>query len=202
MPTLAIIAPDDRPVFEITFPQAHSANNVVVEQLVLHSSLDVVDEKVGVSLSKQLANSFSSKTFSGISPLTQSVPLSTSFGITFLLKMWDTRDMYLKVVDRFNDQLISAFVTASSKNSASLIHIKHFAPRSFARLFCGSNHVSSDHRFLLLHEPRQEDGVKPFFSDLHDLFIKATLNPLYVDSEPIKSTAFHDRVLVLVRKYL
>lgn len=59
-----------------------------------------------------------------------------------------------------------------------------------------------DFRFLLLHESRQEDGVKQFFTDLHDLFIKATLNPLYVDNEPITSTAFHDKVLLLARKHL
>lgn len=74
MPTLAIVAPDDRPVFESSFPQPHTGVNAVVEQLVLHSSLDMVDEK-----------------------------------------MWETKDMYLKVVDRYKDQPISAFVTASSK---------------------------------------------------------------------------------------
>lgn len=46
MPTLAIVSPDDRPVFEATFPQAFAGKHVVVEQLVLHSSLDMVDEKV------------------------------------------------------------------------------------------------------------------------------------------------------------
>lgn len=60
----------------------------------------------------------------------------------------------------------------------------------------------TDYRFLLLHENRQEDGVKQFFSDLHELFVKVTLNPLYIDTKPITSTAFHDKVLVLARKYL
>lgn len=46
MPTLAIVSPNDRPVFEATFPQAFAGKHVVVEQLVLHSSLDMVDEKV------------------------------------------------------------------------------------------------------------------------------------------------------------
>lgn len=46
MPTLAIVAPDDRPVFEVSFPQTSSASIAVVEQLVLYSSLDMVDEKV------------------------------------------------------------------------------------------------------------------------------------------------------------
>lgn len=59
-----------------------------------------------------------------------------------------------------------------------------------------------DYRFLLLHDARQEDGVKPFFCDLHDLFVKATLNPLYIDNDPITSTSFNDKVLLLARKYL
>lgn len=46
MPTLAIVSPDDKPVFEATFPQAFAGKHAVVEQLVLHSSLDMVDEKV------------------------------------------------------------------------------------------------------------------------------------------------------------
>lgn len=46
MPTLAIVAPDDTPIFEATFPQAVAGKHMVVEQLVLHSSLDMVDEKV------------------------------------------------------------------------------------------------------------------------------------------------------------
>lgn len=46
MPTLAIVSPDDKPVFEATFPQAFTGKHAVVEQLFLHSSLDMVDEKV------------------------------------------------------------------------------------------------------------------------------------------------------------
>jgi len=46
MPTLAIVSPDDRPVFEATFPQAFSGKQLGLEQMVLHSSLDMVDEKV------------------------------------------------------------------------------------------------------------------------------------------------------------
>lgn len=50
MPTLAIVAPDDRPVYEASFPQAYPGKKPVVEQLVLHSSLDMVDEKVRCSI--------------------------------------------------------------------------------------------------------------------------------------------------------
>lgn len=65
--------------------------------------------------------------------------------------------------------------------------------------------ISADYRFLLLHERKNEDGVKSFFSELHDIFVKVTLNPLYVDggpSEAITSKPFNDRVIALARKYL
>ncbi|KAE8907160.1 hypothetical protein PF005_g20913 [Phytophthora fragariae] len=56
--------------------------------------------------------------------------------------MWTTPAMALKVVDRFNDQLVSAFVTASGV------------------------------KFLLLHETRNDDTVKAFFHEVHDLYVK------------------------------
>lgn len=48
MPTLAIVSPppDDRPIFEATFPQAVVGKHNIIEQLVLNSSLDMVDEAV------------------------------------------------------------------------------------------------------------------------------------------------------------
>jgi trafficking protein particle complex subunit 2 len=133
MPTLAIVSPSpaDRPVFEATFPQALSGKHNVIEQLVLNSSLDMLDEA-----------------------------------------MWMTKDMYVRAIDRYNDQLVSAYVTPSN------------------------------YRFLLLHDGRHEDGVKAFFSDLHELFTKATLNPLYEPGEPITSLGFSDRVVQLARKHL
>lgn len=75
-------------------------------------------------------------------------------------------------MDKYNDQLISAFVTAGN------------------------------YRFLLLHDKRQEDGVKTFFYELYEYFVKVTLNPLCDDGEPIRSKMFHERVTFLARKYL
>ena len=56
--------------------------------------------------------------------------------------VWTTPNMALKVVDRFNDQLVSAFVTASGV------------------------------RFLLLHETRSDETIKGFFQEVHELYIK------------------------------
>lgn len=59
--------------------------------------------------------------------------------------MWTTQPMALKVVDKFNDQLVSAFVTATNV------------------------------KFLLLHETRNDDTIKAFFHEVHELYLKVRI---------------------------
>jgi trafficking protein particle complex subunit 2 len=62
--------------------------------------------------------------------------------------MWTTQSMALKVVDKFNDQFVSAFVTATNV------------------------------KFLLLHESRNEDTIRAFFHEVHELYLKVSLSDL------------------------
>mmetsp|Transcript_6250 Transcript_6250/g.20374 ORF Transcript_6250/g.20374 Transcript_6250/m.20374 type:complete len:94 (+) Transcript_6250:304-585(+) len=83
-----------------------------------------------------------------------------------------TTNMYLKIVDRFNDQNVFAFVTAGGV------------------------------RFLLLHEGRNEDAVKNFFNEVYELYVKNLLNPFYQFDTPILSPSFDHRIHALARRYL
>eukprot|EP00898_Chlorokybus_atmophyticus_P004368 jgi/Chlat1/4932/Chrsp31S04853 len=85
---------------------------------------------------------------------------------------WSTNLMNLKVVDKFNDLLVSAWVSAGNA------------------------------RFLLLHDARNEDGIRNFFQEVHELYIKVLLNPFHSPSTPITSTVFDQRVRAYARKYL
>lgn len=54
----------------------------------------------------------------------------------------------LKIVDTFNDWLVSAFITAGQT------------------------------RLMLLHDLRHDDGIKSFFQDVHELYVKVASRPL------------------------
>jgi hypothetical protein len=78
----------------------------------------------------------------------------------------------LKAVDKFNELLISAYVTPGKA------------------------------RLMVLHDVRNEDGIKNFLHDVHELYVKVLLNPFHSPQMPIKSETFDARVRALAKKYL
>ncbi|KAK9465743.1 Sedlin [Lipomyces arxii] len=85
---------------------------------------------------------------------------------------WNTNQMHMKVIDKFYNYLISAYLTVGNM------------------------------KFLLLHETRNDEVIKQFFVDLYDLYVKTLMSPFYTVDQQIKSKVFDQRVKMLAKKYL
>ncbi|KAI8583199.1 hypothetical protein K450DRAFT_224691 [Umbelopsis ramanniana AG] len=85
---------------------------------------------------------------------------------------WNNQALYLKVIDRFNEFYVSAFVTAGNA------------------------------RLLLLHDVKSEDSIKNFFNEVHEMYIKVLMNPFYETNTPITSQQFDSKVKFIARRFL
>jgi hypothetical protein len=72
----------------------------------------------------------------------------------------------LKSVDKFNEWTISAFITPGSE-----IYI---SPPAYSR---SVNLARTDMKFILLHEAKNDDGIRAFFNDVWELYVKVSRVP-------------------------
>ena len=86
--------------------------------------------------------------------------------------------MYLKSVDKFNEWIVSAFVTAGSQWCFGIFLFLSFLWRVL------------DVKFIILHETKNDDGIKVFFNDLWELYLKVRVRSLW--SVPDVQTVFLD----------
>lgn len=80
--------------------------------------------------------------------------------------------MHLKSIDRFNQWFVSAFVTASQI------------------------------RFLIVHDHKNDEGIKNFFNEIYETYVKYSMNSFYEVNTAIKSPMFEKKAQMYGRKYL
>ena len=80
--------------------------------------------------------------------------------------------MFYPNIDRFNEWSVSAFLTPSYL------------------------------RFIVLHDGKNDDGIRNFCQDIYECYIKFLLNPFYTANEPIKSDAFDKKVVISAKRHL
>lgn len=78
---------------------------------------------------------------------------------------------YLRVVDKFNTLMVSAYVTLGGKY------------------------------FLLLHNGKNDEAVRVFFTEVHELYVKYMMNPFSLPDSPIVSPQFNAQVRNIARRY-
>ncbi|KAG8994503.1 hypothetical protein FRB90_000408, partial [Tulasnella sp. 427] len=72
--------------------------------------------------------------------------------------------MYLKSVEKFNEWTVSAFVTPGNM------------------------------KFVLLHESRNDEGIRSFFMDVWENYVKTMMNPFHTAHTAIRSVVFDNKV--------
>ena len=79
---------------------------------------------------------------------------------------------YLKVIDKYNDLLVSAYLTASGD------------------------------RFLILHDVKNDEPIRVFFLEAYEIYLKCLMNPFYEKGQVIESKLFDSKMRALAKKYL
>ncbi|KAE8211015.1 hypothetical protein CF327_g5188 [Tilletia walkeri] len=80
--------------------------------------------------------------------------------------------MYLKAVDRINEWTTSVFL------------------------------LPTNVRFLILHEHKHDDGIRNFFLDVWENYVKISMNPFHDLNAPIRNASFETRLRQSARKHL
>ncbi|GAA5893436.1 hypothetical protein JCM8208_000797 [Rhodotorula glutinis] len=85
---------------------------------------------------------------------------------------WTNGGMYLKSIDKFHEWTVSAWLTPGGV------------------------------KILLLHELKNDDGIRLFLQEVWETYVKTLLNPFHELNAPIRSPTFDARVRASAKKHL
>jgi hypothetical protein len=85
--------------------------------------------------------------------------------------LWSNSSTYLKNIDRFNSLQVSAYITPGGMT------------------------------FLLLHNGKNEDIIKAFFTDMNEVYVKYLMNPFAIYDAPIISPQFDIQVGNIAKRH-
>ncbi|KAK4179045.1 Sedlin [Triangularia setosa] len=129
---------------------------------------------------------------------------------------WTNGQLYLKVIDKFFQNYISAFVTASNVKFLLLHQPTTSVPTANANAnaangavvpntaqAAASSRVNSTSVGANPTSPQTEEAIKNFMNEVYENYVKAIMSPFYkAPNMEIRSPIFRQRVAAAGRKYL
>lgn len=104
--------------------------------------------------------------------------------------------MYLKSIDKFNQWFVSAFVTASQIRFI----VVHDNRNDEGDVYTSLIAILTTYSKLVQFSPFP--GIKSFFAEVYECYLKHSLNPFYAINTPIKSTHFERKIQIYGKKHL
>ncbi|AET39454.1 TRAPP subunit TRS20 Ecym_4400 [Eremothecium cymbalariae DBVPG len=172
----AIIGHKDTPIYEAEFTslqQSFPPNLKELNPFILHASLDIIEDLQWQTTSSNSSTYNNSNTISGNSTSFLRSRHSHS-------GVYGPGNCYLSKVDHFYGLVITAYITYGNMKFV-LIH--------------GNNNSSAVSSV-------DDNVVKNFYQEVHELYIKTSMNPFYEVDRPITSPIFDSKVKALAKKYL
>ncbi|EAN32596.1 Sedlin domain protein [Theileria parva strain Muguga] len=108
--------------------------------------------------------------------------------------IWTNPNIFLKQVDAFDFLSVSAYVTCSHANFLLVTRSHNPSSNDFVIYSSTTSPVDP--------QPPSSDNIRYFFREVHELYSKQIMNPLYVFNTSLDSSNFKSKVHQAAKKYL